>query len=286
MSDELSERAEEIRPQPERHRTDIPAVYRHARVMERVVGPRDPTESQLIPGLPGQAQDALIDGAERIGHCPAGLRAEARDQRFARAPQLGAGAGVIEPGQPAMRRAMRGEAEAPRAPMLDRLPAQVREAAPGVPDVPGVGFAGEIRDQKRRRGEAQVGEDWIGVVRERGVAVVERQQERPWYGMRAAWVRKIRERERPPPRARQSRHLPGKHRSAHPRHPKLERTADAVIAEDRRRGQGSPPVSRNESRNSATVTSDIGAVEAAYSKYMRGRAKQTFTWYDPSSLST
>ncbi len=130
-----------------------------------------------------------------------------------------------------MRRSVRGEIEPPRAPMRDLRPAQVRQAIPGVADIPGVGFPHEIGDHKRRRRETEVGKDGIGVVGERGVAVVEGQEERAACGVRRL-PGEFREGDRLPSRTCHCRHLPCEDGAAHPSDAQLERAADAVVAED------------------------------------------------------
>jgi hypothetical protein len=70
------------------------------------------------------------------------------------------------------------------------------------------------------------------MLREGGVAVVERQQKRASCVVRGASDCKLLQRQGTPPRPRQRGHLPRKDGTAHARHAELERAADAVVAED------------------------------------------------------
>jgi len=123
------------------------------------------------------AQDARIDGAKWIGNCPAGFRAETRGQGLTRASKLRLDRRIIQPREPAMGRAMRGELEAPGAPVLDLRPTQVLQAIPGVLHVPGICLPDVVCNKEGGGSEAEVGENRIGGAREGGVAVVERQEE-------------------------------------------------------------------------------------------------------------
>src|SRR5882762_8897627 len=112
-----------------------------------------------------------------------------------------------------MARAVRGEVEPPRPPLLDLGPTQVLEAIPSVLDVPGIRLPDVVGNQERGGGKAEVVEDGIGMLGEGRVAVVEGQQERAACGVRRLPVREFSERERPPAGAREGRHLPRKDRS-------------------------------------------------------------------------
>src|SRR5882762_1708730 len=82
-----------------------------------------------------------------------------------------------------MARAVRGEVEPPRPPLLDLGPTQVLEAIPSVLDVPGIRLPDVVGNQERGGGKAEVGEDGIGMLGEGRVAVVEGQQERAACGV-------------------------------------------------------------------------------------------------------
>ena len=121
-------------------------------------------------------QDARIDGTKRIGDCPAGFRAETRGQGLTRASKLRLDRRIIQPCEPPMGRAMRGELEAPGAPLLDLRPTQVLQAIPRVLHVPGIHLPDVVCNKEGGGNEAEVGENRIGGAGEGGVAVVEGQQ--------------------------------------------------------------------------------------------------------------
>ena len=134
-----------------------------------------------------------------------------------------------------MRSAVRGELEPARAPLLDLRPTQVGEAIPGVLDVPGIRLADVVGNQKRGGGEAEVGEHRIGMLGEGCIAVVEGEQKPAWGVGCGEWDSELVEGHRSPTRARERRHLPHKDRTACSSDAQLERAADAVITEDRRK---------------------------------------------------
>ncbi len=178
-------------------------------------------------------QDAPIDGTKWIGDGPAGFRAETRGQGLTRTAKLRLDRRIIQPREPPMARAMRGELEAPGAPLLDLRPTQVLEAIPGVLHVPGIRLPDVVCNKEGGGSEAEVGENRIGGAGEGGVAVVEGQKERAWGVVRGAWGCEFIEGERPPASAGERRHLSRKDRPAHPSNAQLERAADTVIAENR-----------------------------------------------------
>jgi len=120
-------------------------------------------------------QDARIDGTKWIGDGPAGFRAETRGQGVTRASKLRLDRRILQPREPAMGRAVRGELDAPGAPLLDLRPTQVWQAIPGVLDVPGIHLADVVCNKEGGGSEAEVGENRIGEAGEGGVAVVEGQ---------------------------------------------------------------------------------------------------------------
>src|SRR6266487_3349163 len=120
-------------------------------------------------------QDARIDGTKWIGDCPAGFRTQTRGQGLTRASKLRLDRRIIQPREPAMGRAMRGELEPTRAPVLDLGPTQVLQAIPGVLHVPGIHPPDVVCNKEGGGSEAEVGENGIGGAGEGGVAVVESQ---------------------------------------------------------------------------------------------------------------
>src|SRR2546426_11947184 len=71
---------------------------------------------------------------------------------------------------------MGGKVEPAGAPVLDRTPVEVRQPAPRVAHVPGVGGTDVIRDQECCGGEAQPCEDGGGMGCEAGGTLVAREQ--------------------------------------------------------------------------------------------------------------
>ena len=138
------------------------------------------------------------------------------------------------------------------------------QSIPGVADVPGVRLSHVIGDQERRRREAEVGKDGIGVAGEGGVAVVEGQQKRAWCVVRRAWLREFVQRQCVPAGAGERGHLPRKDRPAHARDAQLERAADAVITEDRRArrqcGQSHPNTAQVTSAKITPSTVDLSVI--------------------------
>src|SRR5256886_9664682 len=138
---------------------------------------------------------------------------------------------------------MGGKVEPAGAPFLDRTPVEVRQPAPRVAHVPGVGGTDVIRDQECCGGEAQPCEDGVGMGCEAGVAVVEREQKlvaRRRDGT-SDGGRELVQRLGSPPRPGERRHLPLEHSTSDARHAQLERSADAVIAQYRCAGHPTPP---------------------------------------------
>src|SRR4029077_12923992 len=148
-------------------------------------------KAQLVPGVLRVARDTRVDRPERIGDRTTRIRAQATDQDVAGALQLVLDRRVIEPREPAMRSAVGCEIKASRPPLLDSGPAQMRQAIPGVSDVPGIRHPDVIRNKERGGGEAQVGENRISMLGERGVAVIKCQQKRAWCVVRGAWYSKL-----------------------------------------------------------------------------------------------
>src|SRR2546426_4035977 len=175
MCHESPQRTKLIITQPERYTARVPRIHRYAGEMERPPPPLYPAEPQLIAGRFGMPHHPCVDRTKWIRDRTAGVRAQARYENLTRAPELALEPRIIQPGEAAMCHTVGREGKAPRAPTLDLRPAQVRQAIPGVADIPGVGFPHEIGDQESRCREAEVGKDGIGVVGEGGVAVVEGQ---------------------------------------------------------------------------------------------------------------
>src|SRR5207253_745335 len=99
------------------------------------------------------------------------------------------------------RGAMGGKVKAVDAPLLDLLPRQMAQSIPGIAHIPVVCPADIIGDEERRGREAKIGENRIGIVGERRVAVVEGQQKRASYVVRRAC--ELVQRQGAPSRARQ-----------------------------------------------------------------------------------
>src|SRR5258705_9093316 len=179
-------------------------------------------------------QDARIDGTEWIGDGPAGFRVETRGQGLTRTAKLRLDRRIIQPREPPMARAMRGELEPAGAPLLDLRPTQVLQAIPGVLDVPGIRLPDVVSNKEGGGSEAEVGENGIRVLAQRCVSIIKRQQERlprRHVGTSARCI--LVERQCLPSSPRQCGHLPRKDGPAHSSNAQLERAADTVIAENR-----------------------------------------------------
>jgi len=233
VRNEPSQRAERVVAQPERGVPRVPDVGRHPRQEQRitVIAPHAP-EAQAIPRLPGQAHYPRIGSAKRIRHGLPHRLAQALHQGPPRAAQLVLGPGVVQPGEPGVRGRVGGKVEPPRAPPFHLLPGEVGQPPPRVAGVPRVGFADEVGDEEGRRGEAQIGEEGIGDVGERGVAIVEGEEKlvARRYDATLYAVSELRQGEGLPAGAGQGAHLALEHRAPDARHPQLQRPADAVVA--------------------------------------------------------
>src|SRR5579859_4975898 len=104
--------------------------------MKRVTASLHAAESQIVSRRSRMPQHTVVDGAKRIGNCAPGLRAEAGQQHVARMPQFGFDCAVVEPGQPPVRHAMRGEIETTSTPRLDLIPGQMPQSLPGIARIP------------------------------------------------------------------------------------------------------------------------------------------------------
>src|SRR5438128_11634932 len=127
------------------------------------------------------------------------------------------------------------ELKPPSLPARDGVPIEVPETAPGVGDVPGVVTTDEIGHEERHRGEPQFGEDRVRTLRQRGVAVIEGEQEgrltANGRSVRAESLDEPAEGEGRPPRSRERGHLTLEDGLGHARDTQLERPANAVVAQ-------------------------------------------------------
>src|SRR5437899_2743600 len=127
------------------------------------------------------------------------------------------------------------ELKPPSLPARDGVPIEVPETAPGVGDVPGVVTTDEIGHEERHRGEPQFGEDRVRTLRQRGVAVIEGEQEgrltANGRSVRAESLDELAEGEGRPPRSRERGHLTLEDGLGHARDTQLERPANAVVAQ-------------------------------------------------------
>src|SRR3989441_516071 len=153
-------------PNPQGHHPVTPPVHRTPPQAERRAVPRHAAEAQLVSGLSRQTLDPAVARSKGIRHRPARLRSQPPHQGFARARQLVGRWGVGEPREPPVRRAVRGELQAPHAPELHLVPVEGHEPLPRVARVPRVPATHVVGDQEGRRREAEVGQDGIGVLGE------------------------------------------------------------------------------------------------------------------------
>src|SRR5438876_11171732 len=127
------------------------------------------------------------------------------------------------------------ELKPPSLPARDGIPIEVPETAPGVGDVPGVVTTDEIGHEERHRGEPQFGGDRGRRLRQRGVAVIEGEQEgrltANGRSVRAESLDELAEGEGRPPRSRERGHLTLEDGLGHARDTQLERPANAVVAQ-------------------------------------------------------
>jgi len=125
---------------------------------------------------------------------------------------------------------MRRELEPAALPVRDGVPFDVPERVPGVADIPCVVATDEVGHEERDGREPEVGENRIGIPRERGVPVVKREEEGAWPPPppgdgRSVWLEsmgELSEGERPPPRFRERGHLAVEDGPAHAGDAELE----------------------------------------------------------------
>ena len=230
MGYQSTKRAERIVSQSEWGPPPIPHVDRYASLIEWLATRFHAAEAQLVPRGFGMLHYARVYGAKRIGDRTPHLCAEPGTQDVTGTPQFGPDCLVVQPRQAPVRRAVRTKIEAAAPPVLDLAPGEMRHSIPCVAHVPGVGLTDVVGYQKRRCGEAQIGEHRIRILSERGVAVVEGQQKRAWGVGRDAL--ELGDRQGAPAGIRQRPHLAGEYRSPHAGNPQFERAADAMIAQD------------------------------------------------------